>query len=263
MARSRHASLLPTQHEVSAVALMAGSNLALNGAFPRRLVVPTALASAFGMLLISRLSGTTAEQQGLALESAPRGLKIGLLIGAPVVGAMMAGAYVPLTRKFFRDERIITADGPSALYELFIRIPLATATSEELIFRSALEGILRRRRSQLRAVVASAALFGIWHALPALDRLRSNSGARAVHKDNNLAKVLVVTGMCCVTAGAGVAFSWLRQKTGSVLAPIIVHYAINSGAYAGGWLASRQVMPLSKGVATGRHSCDTRYCHML
>jgi uncharacterized protein len=132
-----------------------------------------------------------------------------------------------------------------------------------LIFRSALEGILRRRRSQLRAVVASAALFGIWHALPALDRLRSNSGARAVHKDNNLAKVLVVTGMCCVTAGAGVAFSWLRQKTGSVLAPIIVHYAINSGAYAGGWLASRQVMPLSKGVATGRHACDTRYCHML
>jgi len=245
MARSRHSCLLPTQHEVSAVALIAGSNLALNGAFPRRLVVPTALASAVGMLLISRLSGATTEQQGLALESAPRGLKIGLLIGAPVVGAMVAGAYVPFTHKFFRDERIITADGPSALYELFIRIPLATAIGEELIFRSALEGILRLRRSPLQALLATAALFGIWHALPALDRLRSNPGARAVHKDNNLAKFVVVIGVCCVTAGAAVVFSWLRQKTGSVLAPIIVHYAINSGAYAGGWLASRRANQLA------------------
>ena len=240
MARTRHARLLPTQHEIPAVALMASSNLALNGALPQPYVVPTALASAAGMLLISRLSGATPEQLGLALESAPRGVKIGLLIGVPLAVTMAAGAYIPSTQKFFRDERIMSADGPSAFYELFIRMPVATAIGEELIFRSALEGILHCRRTPLQALITSAALFGIWHALPALDRLRSNPGARVVHKDNNLLKVVVVTGVCCATAGAGVALSWLRQMTGSVLAPIIVHYAINSGAYAGGWLASRR-----------------------
>jgi CAAX protease family protein len=254
MARTTCSRLLPSRLEISAVVLMAGSSLALNGAFSRRLVVPTALVSAVGMLLISRLAGATTEQQGLALESAPRGVRIGVVIGAPVVATMAAAAYIPSTQKFFRDERIIGADGPSALYELFIRMPLATAIGEELMFRSALEGILRSRRSSLQALLTSAALFGIWHTLPALDRLRSNPGARAVHKDNNVLKVVVVTGVCCATAGAAVALSYLRQKTGSVLAPIIVHYAINSGAFAGGWLASRQVTPLSKGIATGRHA---------
>ncbi len=181
---------------------MAGSNLALNGTLPQRYVVPTALASAAGMLHLSQLSGATAEQQGLAVESAPRGVRVGLLIGVPVFAAIAAGAYFPATQKFFRDERIISAGAPLALYELFIRMPFATAIGEELIFRSALEGILRRRRSPLQALLTSAALFGIWHALPALNRLNSNPGTRAVHKDKSLLKLVAVTGVCCVTSGA-------------------------------------------------------------
>jgi len=240
MARTRYARLLPTRHEMCAVALMAGSNLALNGTLPQRYVVPAALASAAGMLHLSQRSGATAEQQGLALESAPRGVKTGLLIGVPIFATIAAGAYVPATQKFFSDERVISADAPSALYELLIRMPLATALGEELIFRSALEGILRRRRSPLQALLTSAALFGVWHALPALNRLNSNPGTRAVHRDKSLLKLFAVTGVCCITSCASVALSWLRQTTGSVVAPIIVHYAINSGAYAGGWLASRR-----------------------
>jgi uncharacterized protein len=248
MGRNADAGFLPTQHEISAVALVVGSNLALNGALHRRYFVPAALFSAAGMLFIARLAGATTEQQGLTVESAPRGLKIGLVIGVPVFATMAAAAYVPFTREFFRDERIIRADASAVLYELFLRMPLATAMGEELTFRSALEGILRRRRSATQALLASAAIFGIWHALPTLDRLHSNPGAKGVHKNSRLTQLAIVTGVCCATAAASVVLSWVKEKTGSVVTPIVVHCAVNSGAFAGGWLASRG----KDGVSTTR-----------
>jgi membrane protease YdiL (CAAX protease family) len=46
----------------------------------------------------------------------------------------------------------------------------------------------------------------------------------------------VVAGTVAATTAAGVGFSLLRLRSGSVLAPVIVHAAINSSAF----IAARQ-----------------------
>jgi membrane protease YdiL (CAAX protease family) len=163
-----------------------------------------------------------------------------LATGLPIALLVGLGAFFPRTRRFFRDERITQATPATAAYELFVRIPLATSVAEELIFRAALEGLLTRNRSPLQAALVSASLFGAWHVLPALNRLHSNPGMTAVHRGRVAHRATVVAGTAGATAAASLGLSWLRRRTGSVIAPILLHYSINAGGFAGGWIASRK-----------------------
>jgi membrane protease YdiL (CAAX protease family) len=177
---------------------------------------------------------------GLEPRSAERGLRAGVFIGLPVAALIAAAAFFPLTRKFFEDEGLTIARSELSeiLHELAVRMPLATAAGEELIFRSALEGVFGVRRSAPEAVVASTLMFGAWHALPTLAHLRAYPGARAPRHSSPVTRAVVVAAHCGVTAAAGLALSGLRRWTGSILTPVIVHYAINGGAFAGSWLAA-------------------------
>jgi membrane protease YdiL (CAAX protease family) len=149
------------------------------------------------------------------------------------------GAFAPWTARFFRDERIVGAGTLQAAHQLLVHIPLTTAASEELMFRGALDAILARGREPRTASLISAGLFGAWHILPALDRSLANPGVQHVHSGSKAKKTMVVVAVCGVTAASGVALSWLRIRSGSVAAPILVHYAANAGGFFGGWLASR------------------------
>jgi uncharacterized protein len=243
---------LPTRHEIVGVALLAGANIVLNRVVPRRYIVPSALASAAGMLFVARLSGVTADQQGLSLAALPAGIKRGLLVGIPLAAATFAGAFLPSTRSYYRDERVVRASASSALYEIFVRIPLATAASEELMFRSALEAMLRRRRSSLQTLLLSNALFGAWHVFPALDHLSSNPPQRADPSRTTTGKLRLLVAHCCATAVAGLALSFLRRSSGSVVAPMLAHYGVNGGAFGGSWLASNlRTSPQRTGVHPG------------
>jgi membrane protease YdiL (CAAX protease family) len=162
-----------------------------------------------------------------------------MVIGVPIFTTLVACAFLPATRKFFSDERVTRTAASAALYDLYIRMPLATAIGEELTFRSALEAILRRRRSSATAWLVSSLIFGVWHILPTIDRLHTNPGARGMHKGSGVGRFGVVTAVSCATAAAGLVLSSLQRRTGSVFAPIIVHWAINGGAFAGAWLAAR------------------------
>ncbi len=251
MAGPRRLLVTLTPHEVGAVAVVVASNLILNRAPTRAHTVAAAVGSAASMLLLAKAAGATVAEQGLSPAPAPRSMLYGLLVGVPITGAMALGAYLPMTRRFFQDERIIGADTGNALYELFVRIPVVTAGGEELVFRSALEGILSRRRSPARVALISAALFGAWHILPTLDRVHSNPGVADAHQGSALRQGVIVAGVCTATAGASLFLSWLRRRTGSVAAPIAVHYAVNAGGFAGGWLATRQSGRSSSSGGTG------------
>ena len=166
-------------------------------------------------------------------------MRAGLAAGVPIAMLAGLGAFLPPTSRFFRDVRITQATPAQAAYELLVRIPFATSASEELMFRSALEGILARYRSPPRAAFISALLFGAWHVLPALERLHSNPGLRSVHEGGVARRAAVVAGTVGITTAASLGLSWLRRRTGSVIASILLHYSINAGGFAGGWLASR------------------------
>lgn len=237
MPRSKPAA--PTGIELAAAVIVGASNLLLNRVVPRPLQVPAALAAAGGLVLLARHAGATASQLGLAREDVRQGLRTGLAAGIPIGVVAALGAFVPWTAPFFRDERIVRADMLEAAHELLVRLPLATVVAEELIFRGALEAVFSQRRSAAGAALISAGMFGAWHVLPALDRIHSNPGISGVHGGSKAKQAMVVVSICATTSATGLALSWLRKRSASLIAPIVVHFAANAGGYFGGWLAGR------------------------
>ena len=167
-------------------------------------------------------------------------MKTGLAVGAPIGTALTLGAFVPATRRFFLDERIAGSGVADAAYHFVARIPVATALCEEVIFRLAIPDLLKRRRSALEAELITAALFGMWHILPTIDRLHTNPGTAAVHRRSVVGQLAVVATTVGATGIAGLGFAKLRDVSGSIVAPIIVHAAFNGGGFLGGWLSAQR-----------------------
>ena len=141
-------------------------------------------------------------------------------------GAVVAAAALPATRELFRDRRLSGVGRAEAAYQVAVRIPLATALAEELMFRGALLALFRRRRSTAAAVLWTSLLFGAWHVLPTIDDYPGSPAG----------------------AGAGAGLAWLRLRSGSVLAPALAHAALNVSAY----LAGRRLLARGDGVITSR-----------
>ena len=135
-----------TALEAGAIAALAGWNLVLNRRTPPVLTVPASVAAALSMLLYARVAGVKASELGLGRDTVRRGVIAGAACGVPLAAVAAFVGYLPLTRQFFADLRVSDAPPTKALYELGVRIPIATALCEELMFRSALEGILSTGR---------------------------------------------------------------------------------------------------------------------
>ena len=233
-ARSR----APGFSELGAVAATGLLSVALNRV-PPRWELPAGIAAAGLMLALAHQSGAQLSDAGLEPETASRGLVLGLAVGVPAAAVVMAGGGVPAIRRFYHDDRVVDATSDDMIYHLFARIPFATAVAEEVIFRSALVGIFSRRRSPFVAAALSSALFGAWHILPSISRLHTNPGASAMHSHDRGRQALGVAAVVAATAVAGMGFYWLQWRSRSVVAPIVVHAAVNGAGLLAGWLGSR------------------------
>jgi uncharacterized protein len=206
----------------------------LNRLLPEIVHIPVSLTAAATWLTAARRSGVSVAGLGLAPDRVRAGARIGLAVGAPIVVGITAASRVRATSGYFDDARVRGASPRRAAYEAAARIPIATALGEELIFRGALLGLFRRKHSTVVAVAASSLLFGVWHVLPTLEGLALNPPEDGDHSAAH--KLGVVAGTVAATTAAGVGFSLLRLQSGSVLAPVIVHAAVNSSAF----IAARQ-----------------------
>ena len=153
------------------------------------------------------------------------------LPGRPAVrlaGAVAAGwlliAVVPATRPLLGDKRITSLDARAVAYQALIRIPVGTALWEEVAFRGVLQAALRRVMPKPTAIAVTSCVFGAWHIRPTLQALRANGLAGT----RGRAVAGVAAAVAGTTAG-GVLFSWLRERSGGLAAPILVHVATNSG----------------------------------
>jgi membrane protease YdiL (CAAX protease family) len=82
------------------------------------------------------------------------------------------------------------------------------------------------------------AVFGLWHIRPtaealAVNRLAAGRGAR----------ITAVTAVAAGTAGAGALFSLLRERSGSLAAPVLLHLAANCAGPLASALARRTGVP--------------------
>ena len=200
-----------------------GYSAVLNRLLPEAVHVPGNLTAGAALATGAWQLGASADDLGLARHNAWRGVGIGAGIGAPIAAGIAAAAARPSTQPLFADHRVRSLSRRRARYEATIRIPLGTALGEELIFRGALFGLLRRRHSTVTAVVVTSALFGFWHVLPAIDGGRLDEEEPVAWRN--------VAGSVAATTLAGIGFSALRLWSGSVFAPAIVHAAVNTSAF--------------------------------
>jgi membrane protease YdiL (CAAX protease family) len=124
--------------------------------------------------------------------------------------------------------------------EALVRIPFATALTEEVIFRGALPALFTRGRTTVSAYLLSSLTFGLWHCGPSLRRASSNfdspHASFADQATHFAASILV-------TAAAGLVLGWLRYASNSVTAPWLVHCAANVTGFVCVRLAHTQPAP--------------------
>ena len=111
------------------------------------------------------------------------------------------------------------------LHRAALVVPLATVVFEEVAFRGVLWGLFEVAHGALWATAVSAVLFGLWHVLPAVDGARPELADRDGWRAPDLLRQ--VAGTVVFTALAGVVFGVLRDRSGSLLAPGLLHWATN------------------------------------
>jgi membrane protease YdiL (CAAX protease family) len=81
--------------------------------------------------------------------------------------------------------------------------------------------------------VAGSLLFGLWHIATSLGLTSSNVGFTRLFGGGLGGMLAGVILAVLATALAGFVFSWLRRRSGSLIAPIALHWSCNGlGALA-------------------------------
>ena len=145
----------------------------------------------------------------------PPALQSGLRLGVAVAGAVGAGVAVTTMAP-----RVRAAMGHRDLPEdparwLGVEIPLGTVWSEETAFRGALATVAADAFGPGGGRLLQAATFGLTHVPDAFETGEP------------------IIGTVLATGAAGWVFALLRERSGSLLAPMLAHLAINeAGALA-------------------------------
>lgn len=175
------------------------------------------------LLAAARAGGLSWQELGLARSRLPAGARWGLLCVGLVALAYTAALAVPPVRPLLVDERVAGRDDAELAYDVLVRIPLGTVVWEELAFRGVLLAVLARVLPLRTAVAVCAAVFGVWHVRPTLSAVMINDLAG----EPVLVGLTVLLG-CLASTAAGVVLTWLRLRSGSLLAPLLLHLATNA-----------------------------------
>jgi membrane protease YdiL (CAAX protease family) len=139
------------------------------------------------------------------------GVRLGLLSAASVILGAAVATALPRVRAEMVDRNL--PDG--TLHWLLFGIPFGTVASEEAAFRGALGTVAADAFGPVGGRLVQATTFGLSHI------------ADARRTGEPIVPTVLVTGL------AGWVFGWLYERSGSLLAPMLAHLAINeSGAVA-------------------------------
>ena len=191
----------------------------------------TVPAAAVGLVALLRFNGLGWAELGLGRDHWKSGVAYALAAMALVVMVIAVGVLLPLTRPMFMNNHYATISG--ALVASMIIIPLQTVIPEELAFRGVLHGALNRAWGFRGVALAGSLMFGLWHIATSLGLTSSNVGFTRLFGGGVVGMLAGVTLAVIATAVAGFVFSWLRRRSGSLIAPIALHWSLNGlGALA-------------------------------
>lgn len=193
--------------------------------------VATVPAAALLLVALVRSRGLGWAELGLSREHWKSGTGYALGAVALVVSVVAIGALLPWTRPMFMNNNYATISG--ALIASMVIIPLQTVIPEELAFRGVLHGALDRAWGWRGVAAAGSLLFGLWHIATSLGLTASNVGFTRIFGGGVIGTVAGVTLAVVATGFAGFVFTWLRRRSGSLIAPIALHWSLNGlGALA-------------------------------
>lgn len=178
------------------------------------------------LLVAAGRAGFDRGQLGLASvrlrAGAIHGLVAAIVVVVVVLLAVLLQDRLPGVATLLADERA-RLSGAALWSAVFVRIPVGTALFEELAFRGVLLAVWWRAVGPGWATVASSVTFGLWHVAPTIVALQLNDVVAW-----SPAGLLAIGGSVVVTTVAGVVFAWLRIRSGSLLAPVLAHWATNA-----------------------------------
>lgn len=193
--------------------------------------IATVPAAAVGLVILVRSRGLGWAELGLSSQHWKSGLVYALAAVALVVAVISVGVLLPITRPMFMNHHYATISG--AVIASMVMIPLQTVIPEELAFRGVLHGALNRAWGFRGVAVAGSVLFGLWHIATSLGLTSSNVGFTRLFGGGIIGLVAGVMLAVLATGVAGFVFSWLRRRSGSLIAPIALHWSLNGmGALA-------------------------------
>lgn len=212
------------------VAVLAITNLVAHFTTPWASIA-TVPAAAIGLLILIRRRGLDWTELGLGRAHWRTGAGYALAAVGVVLSVIAIGALLPWTRPMFMNNNYATISG--ALIASMVVIPLQTVIPEELAFRGVLHGALERAWGFRGVAAAGSLLFGLWHIATSLGLTSSNVGFTRLFGGGVLGTVAGVVLAVVATGIAGFVFTWLRKRSGSLLAPIALHWSLNGmGALA-------------------------------
>lgn len=184
-----------------------------------RSAIPGRRHPALQALLGIALAALVRAPLGLHGVARRTGLRWGTAAAVVVAASVAAGAAVPAVRAGMRARNL-----PRPPWKwLSVEIPFGTVCFEETVYRGAL-GSLAAAGFGRHGRLLQAAAFGLSHVVD----------ARAVGEP--------VLATVAVTGVAGWVLGWLGERSGSLVAPMMAHLAVNeAGAVAALWVARRAV----------------------
>jgi len=193
--------------------------------------IATVPAAAVGLVILMRWRGLGWADLGLGREHWRPGVGYALAAVAVVASVIALGVLLPETRPMFMNNRYATISG--AMVASMVVIPLQTVIPEELAFRGVLHGALNRAWGFRGVALAGSLLFGLWHVATSFGLTSGNVGFTRLFGGGLAGMMIGVTGAVLATGAAGFVFSWLRRRSGSLIAPIALHWSLNGlGALA-------------------------------
>jgi uncharacterized protein len=193
--------------------------------------IATVPVAAVGLVALVRWRGVGWTELGLGREHWRSGLGYALAAVAVVLAVIVVGVLMPMTRPLFMNHHYATISG--AVIASMVIIPLQTVIPEELAFRGVLHGALNRAWGFRGVALCGSLLFGLWHVATSLGLTNSNVGFTRLFGGGIVGMLAGVTLAVLATGAAGFVFSWLRRRSGSLIAPIALHWSLNGiGALA-------------------------------
>ena len=154
------------------------------------------------------LVAVTRSPLGLRPPALWSGIRHGLAAGAVAALGVAAVTALPPVRRAMAQRELPAHPGRW----LLLSIPIGTVWPEEAAYRATLGTVAEEAFGPTRGRLLQATAFGLWHIVD----------ARVTGQP--------VVGTVLLTGVAGWFFGWLHARSGSLAAPMLLHFAVNEAA---------------------------------